>query len=283
MNFYTVIDTSAFIWDKEEFDKNAQPYYDLASQLTTFIAIVEKENPRILMRSELLNEMLIDFPWDQISGVSDFFSFRNVVFPFLANLSHRIIEFEAKTIEGIYSSPDIVYKYFNENVQREINILITKIHTSDDDSVYFTFLPIWVDRKTQLQTKTKKDETRKYETIIHSEDELNIFFRRFTLLFEHNSKHDKLIRTIDIQWGYKLVNGEEIFPLSCYDPANLSVAQQLLSTAVPSPIEGGKLFNYDEVNHTFVCFVLTGGNKYHGYDQPAGRVHESIKKHFFKR
>lgn len=138
--------------------------------------------------------------------------------------------------------------------------------------IYFTLDPIW-GQKISLKTISKK-KVKKYETIIHStNNQLQSFFDRYKPFFEHNAKHDR-------NRGWRNVGDKEVAPLSCFDGIKKDIPQNLLSTAIK---HGNKLYNYDSRNETFVTFVSSGGNKYHGYDERIKNVPIEVKKHFHKR
>ncbi|HYV90896.1 MAG TPA: hypothetical protein VE978_03900 [Chitinophagales bacterium] len=273
MDFNAVIDASAFIWDEEKFLQDQTPYYNLANQLMTFVEIFETKKPQIFLRSNLLAEMLNVFPWNLTADKPYFYEFKNVVYSFLARLPEQIKEFDASD-RGVSSKPNIIYSYYNYGVKQEITFLISEIHFNTTITVYFTFKPIWeesISLNTLFNGIPKEHET----IILPIEDNLEGFFNRFKLIFKHNPKHDR-------NKGFRIENGEEVSPLSCFDGKNDKVPQLLLDKAIKSKEGNGKLYSYDKVNQTYICFVSSGSNEYHGYDEKLGNIPASIKKYFGK-
>jgi hypothetical protein len=277
MNFNAVIDTAAFIWNEDLYSKDQTLFYKLASDLIIFVEVFEKESPTIFLRNDLLIEMRNSFPWDLTANKPYFKEFKTIVYAFLSKLPDNIIEFDGNILDGLVSGPNIIYSYYNKEVEQEIAFLISEIHSNSTQTLYFTFSPIW-EEKRQLTTKIK-EQSRVHQTIIYPDDDLFAVFASFKPIFEHNSKHDK-------SKGPRTENGEIISPLTCFDnlihPPNNSIPQGILDKAMKESGLSHKLFGYDEVNETFVCFQSHDKNKYHGYDVDTSNVPHPIQKHFGK-
>jgi hypothetical protein len=269
MNFLSVIDTSAFIWDVERFEMNAAPFYELGGQLMKFIEILEKEKPLILMRTELNEAMINSFPSNKLDGIPNFRDLSRVVYSFLADISEDIVTLKSMSSTETFSEPNIAYDYFSPDVKEEISYLVHKMHTGTDEYVFFTFQYIWSNQDVQLVTFKSKNDKKPHETVIYSSESIDKFFLKHKPIFEHNSKHDR-------NKGYRIENGEEIFPLSCFDGKDMSIPQQLLANAIRYKKDKKKLYSYDVQNKTFVCFTPHSKNRYHGFDQPDGKVPPSI-------
>lgn len=273
MEVCSVIDTAAFIWNREDFKKNPAPFYGLAAQLMTLLEIIESERPKILLRGKLMTEMINCFPCDLAVGIPNFYELSNAVYSFLANTGDRMVEFEEINSNGYKSAPDIVHPHFTDTVKKEVFFVIAKIHNSQTAAIYLTLRSIWVNGHTQLETINNVG-TKTHETIIHSSKELTAFFNKFKPVFEHNPKHDRTK-------GWRMEGGEEVSPLSCFDGHDTAVPQKLLSSALK--VEGGaKRYNYDDQNKTYVCFVSGGNNKFHAFDEKSVKIPESVKQHFHK-
>lgn len=273
MNFYCVIDTSAFIWDRQRFQENAAPYYQLATELMTFFDCLDSEKPKILMRSTLQEEMVNGFPCELIEGIPDFHELSTAIYSFLGCYAHGVLDFDGIELEGVKSDPDIVYNFYNPTVKKETIYLISYIHQERTDSIYFTFQPIWT-KQEKLKTK-HGNEPKEHSTIISTEAELKKFFDQFKLVFQHNPKHNKLL-------GWRTYDGVDIAPLSCDNGQAVNeYAQTLLSTAIRSATKSG-LFNYDDVNETFVHFREHEPNRFHAYDERVNDIPKDVRNHFHK-
>jgi hypothetical protein len=272
MDFYSVIDVGAFVWDKPNFQPKFTKYYALTALLIDFLEVMELERPKFLLRTELKNQIFEDFPW-QTKGIPNFFELSRSLSAFLSNAD--IAEFDATTDDATTSVPNIVYDYYNDGVKSEVGHLVRTMHSNQSDVIYFTFCSIW-DGQEPLETK-KGYAKKQYETIVHCKDELQSFFQGLKPKFIHSSKHDKLIGNVDKERGYRLKDGKKIYPFSANYSATPNRAQYLLDCGIQHHLEPEKLYYWDRENTTYVCFMKTGGRVFHGYNVPEGEVHEPIR------
>jgi hypothetical protein len=270
MEFIAVIETAAFIWNLQSFHSDSTPYYLLADELTNLIKIFKKEEPTILIRKELHLEMIQNFPSKEIDNIPRHFELTKIVYSFLGQVAENIVEFDGKKDDSLSSVPNIIYDYYTPNVKDEIALLVTHLHSSPDEHIYFTFETLWPKNNNKDLLIESKNKKTFHQTIKYSTKSLEIFFSQYTPIFEHNSKHDRIK-------GYRFEDGEEIFPLSCFDGKNISIPQKLLDKAIRHKNDKKKLYSFDEVNDTFVCFTPHSKNRYHGYDQPENKVPRSIR------
>lgn len=279
MNFHTVLDISAVIWDEIDYDDNKYHYFQLANSLLTLIDKLETFKPKILMRKELLDEIIINFPYGRAYDLEiDLFEYQTI--QFLNNISNVIL-YPDTAITDLISIPDLVKPHYNGTTINEINYLISKIHTDNEtDNVYFTFQYLWNDNEDKL--KTRLDENLKeYETIIcDDKTQLNDFFDKSRPIFEHNPKHDKTPYNDKEAWEKSDNKGDFISRLSCYNGVDNDKPQELLDSAVKYE---GIYINYDGEHETWVIFRCHLDNKYHGYDEyDSNQIPEEIKKCFNK-
>lgn len=258
MSFSAVIDTSAIIWDQDKFQTNQAPYYQLAEDLLHLIETIGSEDPNIILRGELLEEMINGFPAQKLDGIPYFRELVNNVYTYLANLPNfaNREQFEAVITPDLSSAPDLVETHYNPATTQEMQYLITHLHFHPREPKYFTFEATWTNPQAQLST-TEQDN-RVHETIICNEKSLKNFYQRFQRTFEHNPKHAKTKYL-------RFWKGRKISPLSCFDGRNQAIPQNLLSLAVNEE-NTDDYFYYDAVNDTYVCFYNHLANKYHGFD-----------------
>src|SRR5438552_11508483 len=108
MDFYAVIETSAFIWDTAILLQDSRPYRILAENLVNFMEVFDREKPQILLRRNLLYEMMAGFPCEMAHGLPNFSDLSNAIYRFLSFIGYEMIEFSGNILHGIYSNPNIV-------------------------------------------------------------------------------------------------------------------------------------------------------------------------------
>ena len=69
MNFYTVLDVSSIIWDKELFSNDQHNHFKLLDNLSELLLTLENEDVCILLRKELHHDLVFNsFPWENIQN-----------------------------------------------------------------------------------------------------------------------------------------------------------------------------------------------------------------------
>ena len=272
MEFYTVIDTGAFVWDRNKLEEDDRRYYALSALLIDFLNVMKVEKPTIFLRGELRDQIFCEFPWE-FQGIPNFWELSRSVAAFLSNAD--ITQFDASVIDDTTSQPTIIYEYYSDAVKSEIGYLIREMHSNTSNIKYFTFCPIWNEKE---QLVTKRGETEKlYETVVHCTNELQTFIEGLKPKFVHSQKHNRLIRKVDIERGFRLIDGKRVYPFSANYSEIPNHAQSLLELSITHELEPGKAFYFDYDNNTFVCFMKTGGRIYHGFDIPAEDLLEPIR------
>jgi len=270
MKYKSIIDISSIIWNPEDYDSNTSEYFKLKESIVSLIKSIKSEKPFIVLRTELLYELINGFPYNKMPN--SFNEFGTLVYEFLGSIpeANRII-FAGKKSE-LSSLPDIVKAYFNANTQLEANYLITYLHTDRAvPNVYFTFQYLHgsPDALTTFQNSNKPSEVIT-ETIL-SDDvvKLEAFFRKYKRIFEHNPKHHA-----------GQAQGEYISPLSCFKDNNPSIPQKYLEEGI---LDGSKYYHFDLENNVYVVFLPTKDNIYHGHDETnRNKIPPSIRKQFNK-
>lgn len=268
MKYKSVIDISSIIWNPEDYDSNTAEYFRLKESVMSLIKSFKSEKPFIVLRTELLYELINGFPFNKMP--TNFHEFGNIVYDFLASIpqSNRIIFAGHKS--EISSLPDIVKAYFNDNTQLEANYLITYLHTDREvPNVYFTFQYLHgsSDALTTFPNSIKSSKVIT-ETILSDDVErLETFFRKYKRIFEHNPKHHT---------GHE--QGDYVSPLSCFKDDNPSVPQKYLEEGI---LDGSRYYNFDLENNVYVVFLPTKDNIYHGHDETnRNKIPPSIRSRF---
>ena len=205
MIYKSVVDISAIIWNPEDYDKHTSRYYKLKDSIINLLESLKREKPFIVLRHELLSELINGFPYNRMPN--SFYAFGNIVFDFLTSIpqANRVVFMGANS--DVVSIPDIVKEYFNANTQMESNYLITYLHTERQISnTYFTFQYLH-GSKDELITCNANLEGKLTTETIFADDLVGIenFFKKYRRIFEHSPKHSP---------GHE--HGDEASPLSCF-------------------------------------------------------------------
>ncbi|WDF55774.1 hypothetical protein [Mucilaginibacter sp. KACC 22063] len=250
-NYAIVLDVSAVVWDPAHFEQNKTSYFTLKSELIQLIEKIEDERPRLLLRTELLSEMMAGFPFEQMP--SSFSVFKNIVYSFLGKVASEIVQYKPTSETEVTSDPELLKSHYKPNLTQEVKYLINEIHTNNNrNNVYFTFKYLWPEHAV-LHTKELTGPAKKHDTIIAGDSEqVTQFFNQFKKVFSHSPKHHD---------GKK--QGDYESPLSCRDQNDV-VPQQYLDSAIRA---GKRFYAYDEDNDVFIVFHHTEGNIYHGHDE----------------
>jgi|GEM_PF-1378202 len=292
MNFQTVLDISAVIWDREDYRANEHQYYKLMNSTMKLLDKLKKEQPKIFVREELLNQLINNFPFDELPD--KFYDFGRDMYGFFGTIDSNIITYPNDKIPDIISIPDLLKPYYNETTESEVYYLISAIHTDDEtDKVYFTFQYLWDENEDKLKTQVG-DDIKDYETIICDKlikpdeelTELDNFFAKFKRIFKHHKKkHYKASYKNREAWkNWDPSKGKFKSQLSCYNGDDDPTPQELLDSAFKS---GDKYYNYDEDNDVWVTFQTENkkivGGLYHGYDEyDENNIPDKVRKHFNK-
>lgn len=251
MSYVAVLDASSLVWDRDDFEANKNNYFELKTDLIQFIDKVEKERPNILLRSELLNQMLMGFPYDQMPN--SFAPFKNIVYGFLGKIGSELIQYNADDSISLTTVPQVIKPHFVEEMILEMKYLLNEMHSNGErQTVYFTFKYLWGGNG---NLKTAEDHAceKEYLTIVSNDDSLNKHFSQLKKIFCHSGKHHD---------GNE--QGDYVSPLTCYKGNDATLAQKYLDQSMQV---GRKHFAYDDLNNVYVVFFCTINNEYHGHDE----------------
>jgi hypothetical protein len=265
-----VLDISSVVWDRNKYNEDSSCFYDLANEVLLFVDSFDKLEVDLWIQQELLDEILVAFPFDITDNNAHYTEFRTNVFGFLSRVSNTV---EHENIDlSIITNPDIFHTHFSDTMLVEYKYLIYKMHISENPIIFCTFSAIWNDGNLNTEYDTN---TKEHETVIHQINPINsieLFLNSLKKQFEHNGKHDS-------SKGIHYDGQEIVYPLSCFDERKRdnTMPQDLLDRSVKY---GKNFYVYDEVNNTYVCFKPHGNNCYHGHDEDIKNVPQKIRKQF---
>jgi len=295
MDFHTVLDISAIIWNEDDYQTNNHQYSLLVKSISKFIYQLETFKPKILMNDELFEQIMGNFPYGKAYELG-LYDFEHQAINFLKNIRVNVITYSEIITSDLISIPNLIKPHYSDATKKEVNYLISKIHAdTETDNIYFTFQYLWDENEDKLKTQLGNVLPKEYETIICDKKikpdeeltELDNFFTKFKRIFKHHKKHDKAPHKTREAWENWDPPGRSdedfISQLSCYDGDNDPIPQKLLDSAFKS---GDKYYNYDEDD---ICVTFQPENKkivgglYHGYDEyDENKIPNKVKKHFNK-
>ena len=279
MDFNVVIDISSFIWNKSHFETNKFSYHNMINDKLTLLDAIQNANVKgnVIMRNELLKEIWVNFPYNNIPASTG--DFEGKILRFLMNT--ELVNYPANHLSNITSYPNQIKPFFLINLQTEIEYLLTKIHLDNETKhTYFTFNFIW-NCNHGLVTKTTNVDKKEYETIIvGNNNQLKNYFSSINLIFKHSNKHSKANHRTKEAWLNTGNKSNFESQLSCY-VGDCERPQKLLDLRFDKCYGNDYYYSYDDENTVFVVFKNTEKNIYHAYDvYDIARVPQEVKNHF---
>ncbi len=274
-DFNTVLDVSAIIWSEENYNEQ---YYTLLPKLSSLLIKIEKANTKVLMRKELLKEIVNAFPYANIPN--ELWAIGSQVYSFFGNIGSVLIGYEDSILTGITSFPNQIKPYFTEMIETEVNYLISEIHSKNSSqNVFFTFSSLFESAEC-LQTIVEHNTCTHCTIISDSGNSLEDFLSGFKLIFEHHAKHDKAEHKTREKWNETENKRDFESQLSCNN-GDSTLAQELLDLRYNKCYGNNYFYSYDTINEVYVVFRKTERNIYHGYDMyDIERVPQEVKNHF---
>jgi hypothetical protein len=266
MTYVAVLDIASFIWDHNDYEANEPKYHVMMHRMLNLQDHLIRNKSQILLRFELYDQIMIEFPHAIVS--SRFSDFTHRTLRFFMDIGERMKIFPARTL-SITSAPILFKDHFSATTKSEVQYLLNQIHSEPKPDVkFFTYEYLWAGGN--LKTVNGNDELE-HETLVADDVKyLEKFFTRYRLTFEHNNKHDRYNE------------GTYISGLSCYNDRTQDTrhAQSLLDT---SKKHGNNYYNYDLINDVWVVFRQTRDNIYHAHDERnLSNIPNEIRKHFSK-
>lgn len=251
MSHTIAIDISTFIWCKDDFENNKNHHYKLLAIAPVIFEQIKTLNLPILLRNELCDSLLVDFPYNMIREIS--YEFERLTLNFLTNTKWFLYsENEDKSYKSV---PVLAKKHFTELLKIETQSQIIHLFQNgkNPEHKYISYEYFFKMENNLLVLKGLNNIVEIDTLCYSSEDQVVKYFIKFKRLFEHNPKHDL----------YKA--GGLISPLSCYNEreGDKAKAQELLDNAL---FHEGHFYNYDTNNKVFVRFIKTSEYVYHGHD-----------------
>lgn len=266
-NFVAILDISTFVWNQVDFNTNKHCYYQLIDLAPIVYEWMEDNRVSILLRDELYNLLMSDFPYSSINEINP--DYCTLTLSFLTTVPWVTYEDGCDSI--ISTRPNIVKDYFSDDLKRESDSQI--LHVCGSEAAGYKFIAYnYFHNHTENLFITSETNPIEVDSLFYeSEDDIIQFFEDHKIKFKHNPKHDQ----------YKA--GGKISPLSCYNDrtGDVTKAQNLLSTSYSL---GNDFYNYDAENEVYVRFVDSNDGTYHGFDvsDEGNNIPNEIKNRFNK-
>lgn len=278
MDNFVAIDTSAVIWDVNDFETNKHHYYSLAKEFSNLLEEYQKIDIKVLLRRELQNEMYV-FISSQL--LNEYYYIAQTFFSFFDRIANKLVSYPNANASNLTSIPNQEKSYFNPNTIREVKYLLSEIHYNANDISYFTFEYLW-NGNNKLKTSVNQEE-KEHNTIIADRDnELQEFLDNIIPRFEHNPKHDCTDYNSKDQWLRLQAHDRSSFvsQLSCYCDRDINKPRKILDDRYPKLIDDC-YYGWDKNNEIFVVFRKTRNNIFHAYDEyDINRIPKKVKEHF---
>lgn len=265
MNFKSIIDISAFIWDEDDYNENKYQYYDLVKFKISLLDILQENNILFLMRPEFQEMMWSKFPYNNHP-----LSTRDLEGRILRFLSQaKFQNFSNDILDGLTSCPEQIKSFYELDLISEVKVLLSKMHinNSNEDFVFFTF-DILFDGIDNLKTIKPDVNDAEHQTVIVDKIDLDVFLKTKRLSFDHNIKHNKANDKNREAWENSDDGNRKKFvsQLSCFDGMTNEIPQKILDERYPVEINGSYI-GFDYENSEYVIFKCHFKNLYHGYDE----------------
>jgi hypothetical protein len=265
MDCIAILDTSCIIWDENDYDSNTYQYIDLKDKLVNLFDVFARENPHILLRDELVTEMILSFPYDRLHRHLHDYNHR--VFEFIINIpANRRLSCLPQD-DGITSTPIIIKNHFNVNTKTEVAYTLTYIHSeSNDTNCYFAYRYLF-GQPNQLTTVNGDANVICNTIFFDDENVLNNYFLQFKKIFEHNPVHHHQNRP-----------RSKKSRLRCYNGVDTIVPQDYLDRSI---YETNRYYFFDPVNQVYVVFFCHEQNRYHGHEEnDLNQIPVRVRDHF---
>lgn len=272
MSKVAFLDISAFIWNEQHFRECSALYYPFTVSIQRLFEKINLYHIPIWMRTELLTEIQINFPYSITDRL--FRDFQSNTLDFLANV--KIEKYSSQLAAELTSSPEQVKNYYSAAAQQELRYLLNELFTLNDRNQKFLSFELLYQGNGTL-VLSNGSNLNLIALLCDSEGQLERHISQFRNIFDHNPKHNKYKSS-----KYKYF-GEKISALSCYNEriGDKTAAQKLLDGAVRLRND---LYANDTEHDTYVKFVITGNNNlYHGFDVELNEHDKKYLKTIFNK
>lgn len=267
MNIAAILDISTFVWNQVDFNTNKHCYYQLIDLAPVVYKQVKDNRVPILLREELYNLLMSDFPYSSINEINP--DYCTLTLLFLSDVSWT--PYDDGDDSPISTIPNIVKSHLSTDLKRESNSQILHLCVNEAAGYKFIAYNYFHSYTGNLFITPETNPIEVDSLFFESETDVVQFFERHKIKFKHNPKHNLYSA------------GGRISPLSCYNDrtGDATKAQNLLRT---SYLFGGDYYNFDPENEVFVRFVDSNDGTYHGFDvsDEGNNVPNEMKNKFNK-
>lgn len=270
MNNIAFLDISAFLWDEAHFHGNSAMYYPFVDNFQKMLDDMLVYKIPVWMRPQLISEIMNNFPY-QITD-QFFYDFQVSTLDFLSKVN--IHAYSPHLEDAPISIPEQIKNHYNDITKQELRYLLRELFILNDaEQKFVTFALCY-----QGQGNLVLEDGGVVSLLTYfydDKEQQNWITSRFRRLFEHNKKHNRY------KSGKYRHHGEVISGISCYNDRlkDTTRAQQLLESAV---LLRDHYYAHDG-DSTYVKFVPTGDNVYHGFDVVLNEHDEKTLKRIFNK
>jgi hypothetical protein len=270
MSYIAAIDISTFIWCRNDYERNKNKYYKLLNIIPSIYEKIKSLKIPVLIREEFYDLIWVEFPYNMAPELS--YDFERLTLSFLTDTFSNWVLYANNNDDSVSSIPELAKPHFCDNARTETQSQICHLFENSKTHEHkFIAYSYFFNQKKNL-VLTRQQKIVKIDTLCYdSESEIQDFFDRNMIKFEHNPKHNV----------YN--SGGMVSPLSCYNDQDKDTtkAQFLLNYAF---LYSDDYYNFDVENGVYVKFIKTTGLTYHGFDlsDNNNNVPNEVKKKFNK-
>jgi hypothetical protein len=267
MDCIAILDTSCIIWDSNDYDHNTHEYLNLKDKLVNLFDVFSRENPHILLRDELIEEMILAFPYESIHRRPHDYNHRVINFIINIPLNRKLSCLPQNN--NVTSTPAINKAHFSANTQLEVSYILTKIHsTPADHNCYFAYPYLFGHAGPLTTTVVGHNPPLTCPTVFFDDETvLNNYFLQFRRVFQPNLVHHQQKRANSRKSRFR-----------CYNGADTIVPQDYLDRSI---FENNRYYFYDPVNEVYVVFLRHEQNRYHGHEEETlSSIPPRVRRHF---
>lgn len=257
MDCLAVLDPNILVWDKDDFDIDANKYFVVAEQIIDILTALEANQPAIIMRQEFIDLIMDNFPFCESLDYSLLPDLVLAFELFLANTGN-FIQYLPYDLHSLNSTPFIINFNLPQSVQMETKYLLTAIHQNAETIYFLSAQELW---QTNGDLRVKYKEFVKSINVLTEYCDIDSYFKACNRRFKESPKHDKVTG-----WDSRL----DII---------LEIVVSLLETAVGKEHgNSSALYNFCTETNEFIVFRPHKEHEYHAYPDDASAIPPDVKR-----
>ncbi|MEW6715100.1 MAG: hypothetical protein AB1306_08435 [Nitrospirota bacterium] len=191
MKANALLDPGLLCWDSMDYVLNKSKYWVLIEQIIKITEILDRPNICMLFTSKLANELIEIFPIGEIAHEnSDLRDFCSLMYSLFSKWSSS--EYEISEVDDVISiTPDICNRsHLSQIIKAELKKIMSYVNKQPYDTGFITHCNVLDFNQTGLCCITRN--SRFTLQIIDNQDKCIEFYKKYSLFYEENRKHNSL-------------------------------------------------------------------------------------------